>query len=349
MRALCIFLVTSIISCCVSRDVNIVVRHIQEFSVLPDEERTHVVLPNVHERLLGLDEVPLGSPGIQELPVQATYFDGNIYGDVLDDKTVFKDYDGIYRADTLSIGLAKQELSDEEELARYYNDLLEDDEDHEETLADEDAFENHIRQDIVSRIETQDDIEKNIGSEYSLLSKYKNLPDQDIAENQLSRLHKVLEHHRNKRAAREQWLDKLPGATPPPAGRPDDNDDPSVWDEVTDEDLKKASYSKYKDIAKFVGVTLLSVVGFTFLAICFIRDPVAFIFAFGTGCPCCLICCPCVRAFTDKYLDTKNLVKDSMNKYMPGVIMKDDGSLDFYEPTSEEIALLHELMDECMP
>ena len=45
-------------------------------------------------------------------------------------------------------------------------------------------------------------------------------------------------------------------------------------------------------------------------------------------------------------MDPKRLVRDSMNKYMPGVIVKEDGSMDYYEPTSEEIEILHELISE---
>ena len=115
---------------------------------------------------------------------------------------------------------------------------------------------------------------------------------------------------------------------------------------VTDEDIAAGRSRGLTETAEYLGITLLSVAGFIFVGICFIRDPVACVFAFGTGCPCCLICCPCIRAFTDKYLDTKKLVRDSMNKYMPGVIVKEDGSMDFYEATSEEIEILHEIIEE---
>ncbi|XP_052775927.1 uncharacterized protein LOC128213886 [Mya arenaria] len=172
--------------------------------------------------------------------------------------------------------------------------------------------------------------------------------DEDIVVNRLARQSKFRENRRNKRAAREQWRQSLPGAKSTVPGANGGKDEPDVWDEVTDAELKQASYWKYRDIAKYAGTTLLSVACFAFLGICFIRDPVAFVFAFGTGCPCCLICCPCVRAFTDKFLNVKGLVKDSMNKYMPGVIVKEDGSLDHYEPTPEEVEILHELMEEIM-
>lgn len=48
----------------------------------------------------------------------------------------------------------------------------------------------------------------------------------------------------------------------------------------------------------------------------------------------------------DKYTNVKQLVKDSMNRYMPGVIVKDDGTLDYYEPTTEEIEILMEIIEE---
>ena len=74
----------------------------------------------------------------------------------------------------------------------------------------------------------------------------------------------------------------------------------------------------------------------------------AFVFAFGTGCPCCIICCPCIRKFTDKYLNVKKIIKDSMNRYMPGMIIKDDGTFETYEPSGEELAIMEEILDEIM-
>ena len=118
--------------------------------------------------------------------------------------------------------------------------------------------------------------------------------------------------------------------------------------EVTDKDLRRAKYGEFSNTAKYVGLTLLSVMCFVFLGYCFIRDPVAFVFAFGTGCPCCIICCPCIQKFTDKYLNVKKIIKDSMNRYMPGMIIKDDGTFDTYEPTPDELDIMAEIMDEIM-
>lgn len=148
---------------------------------------------------------------------------------------------------------------------------------------------------------------------------------------------------RRKRAADEQWKTSLPGGKPK---QTTEDADSNIWNEVTDEDLKKAKLNTYTEVAKYVGMTALSVLVFVTIGICFLRDPVGCIFAFGTGCPCCLLCCPCVRAFTDKYLNMKRIVREQMNKYMPGVIVNDDGTLDFYDPTPDELDLLLEIIDE---
>ena len=121
-----------------------------------------------------------------------------------------------------------------------------------------------------------------------------------------------------------------------------------IFQEVTDVDLQRAKYGEVTRTAKYVGMTLLSVTCFVFIGYYFIRDPVAFVFAFGTGCPCCIICCPCIRKFTDKYLNVKKIIRDSMNRYMPGMIINDDGSFETYEPTGEELAIMEEILDEIM-
>ena len=110
--------------------------------------------------------------------------------------------------------------------------------------------------------------------------------------------------------------------------------------------MKNGQIARYGVIGEYLGTTMLTTAGFIFIAVCFARDPMACIFAFGTGCPCCIICCPCIRKFTDKYLDPKKLVQDSMNKYMPGAIVNDDGTMDYYEPTFEEIEILMEIIEE---
>lgn len=37
-----------------------------------------------------------------------------------------------------------------------------------------------------------------------------------------------------------------------------------------------------------------------------------------------------------------------MNRYMPGMIINDDGTFDTYEPTGEELAIMEEIMEEML-
>ncbi|XP_052777724.1 uncharacterized protein LOC128215032 [Mya arenaria] len=310
----CLILFVLFIQGCHSnpRHVNVIVRHQQVYRVGRDAERTHVRLSPAHEKLLELDQVKPGK-------FSSTY-----------EHESFK-----YEPYRITRGKS-DELNDIKPEYNYAEDDFNegDSDDTEETFSDRYDKNVHLLN-VLKEVESQ-------------LVKPPYINDEDIVVNRLARQSKFRENRRNKRAAREQWRQSLPGAKSTVPGANGGKDEPDVWDEVTDAELKQASYWKYRDIAKYAGTTLLSVACFAFLGICFIRDPVAFVFAFGTGCPCCLICCPCVRAFTDKFLNVKGLVKDSMNKYMPGVIVKEDGSLDHYEPTPEEVEILHELMEEIM-
>ncbi|XP_060558059.1 uncharacterized protein LOC132718383 [Ruditapes philippinarum] len=170
-------------------------------------------------------------------------------------------------------------------------------------------------------------------------SRYNDVTDSEHNIESVSGLQKIF---RKKRSAREQWRNSLPGAKP---GKSDE-EEPDIWEEVSDDEIRRAQLNTYKQAAEYAGWTLLSVAFFVFVGICFLRDPVACIFAFGTGCPCCLICCPCIRAFTDKYLDSKKIVREQTNKYMPGIIVNDDGTIDHYDPTPDELDALVELMSE---
>ncbi|KAL3885060.1 hypothetical protein ACJMK2_025158 [Sinanodonta woodiana] len=120
----------------------------------------------------------------------------------------------------------------------------------------------------------------------------------------------------------------------------------TVWEDVTDEDYGRIQREQYLQILKYVGITIGSVAGFSFLAYCFIRDPMAFIFSFGSCCPCCILCCPCIKTFVDKYMNPDKIVRDCMNKYMPGIIVRDDGTIDTYPITDEETKCLHAVIEE---
>ena len=72
------------------------------------------------------------------------------------------------------------------------------------------------------------------------------------------------------------------------------------------------------------------------------------VIAFVTGCPCFLICVPVCRRFYDKYLDPAKIVRDNINVYLPGVIVHEDGTIEDYEVSPEEIDCIVEIIDEAM-
>ncbi|KAK3580134.1 hypothetical protein CHS0354_034075 [Potamilus streckersoni] len=150
---------------------------------------------------------------------------------------------------------------------------------------------------------------------------------------------------RERRATLEQWKqDSYLGNE----GEQSNNTVQTEWEEVTDEDYGRIQSQQYLQILKYVGITIGCVAGVSFLAYCFIRDPMAFIFSFGSCCPCCILCCPCIKKFVDKYMNPDKIVRDSMNKYMPGIIVREDGTIDTYPITAEETECLHAVIEEIM-
>ncbi|XP_059175277.1 uncharacterized protein LOC131955256 [Physella acuta] len=115
---------------------------------------------------------------------------------------------------------------------------------------------------------------------------------------------------------------------------------------ITDEDLYKADEILTKEILWYAGYTLLSVVVFLVLVACLALDPRAFIIAFGTGSPCCLLC-PCIKSLY-KYTDPAKLIQASANKYVPGILIEDDGTIKQYDPSPDEMEALFELVNEFM-
>lgn len=132
-----------------------------------------------------------------------------------------------------------------------------------------------------------------------------------------------------------------PSDTPPPIVKPKAKEQ---FDVITNDDLYKADEHMTKEILWYAGYTALTVAIFLILVACFASDPRAFIIAFGTGSPCCLLS-PCVKNLY-KYTDPAKLIQMSINTYVPGLLVEDDGSMQMYEPSGEEIDLLYELINE---
>ncbi|XP_045184025.2 uncharacterized protein LOC123542303 [Mercenaria mercenaria] len=298
---------------CETRSISFVVKHQEFFAVQDVEERGHIPLSDSHERQLELTDLSENDVKIQDNVSPSskdTVGADNVHGNYAKDHRM----------------LNKDHFNTEDDEYRHrddYNDDIDDDDEDDDEVYGTKLDDFHNVETLPSIYSKSDDVNHN---EFDIES--------------ISGLKKIL---RRKRSAHEQWKNSLPGAN---KAETTEDTKPDVWEEVSDEELQKAQRHKYKQIAIYAGWTLLSVFFFVFVGICFLRDPVACIFAFGTGCPCCLICCPCVRAFTDKYLDTKKIMREQMNKYMPGVIVNDDGTLERYEPTPDELDTLAELIDE---
>lgn len=66
---------------------------------------------------------------------------------------------------------------------------------------------------------------------------------------------------------------------------------------ITADDRNEEARAKARqdDLLKYLVGTLTSVAIFSFIAYCFIKDPKGCIHAFGLGCPCCIVCLPCIR------------------------------------------------------
>ncbi|XP_062620897.1 uncharacterized protein LOC134282508 [Saccostrea cucullata] len=120
---------------------------------------------------------------------------------------------------------------------------------------------------------------------------------------------------------------------------------------ITDEDMeelnKKARESRF-DLLKYLGMTLLSVAGFSFSCYCFMKDPKRCIALFGTGCPCCIVCLPCIKWYEKRIrakIDVKAMMTENVNRYLPGCIIHDDGTIEAYEATQKEIDIAVEIIE----
>ncbi|XP_060066034.1 uncharacterized protein LOC132546337 [Ylistrum balloti] len=117
---------------------------------------------------------------------------------------------------------------------------------------------------------------------------------------------------------------------------------------ITELDRDNARKAQLKTIMIFAGSTLLTVLMFSAIMFCFLRDPKSCIVAFGTGCPCLIVIFPCVMKCLDKYLNPARMVKENLNRYLPGVIIHEDGTVEKYDTTPEEIECITEIIDEVM-
>ena len=114
---------------------------------------------------------------------------------------------------------------------------------------------------------------------------------------------------------------------------------------VSDADRKKAEQEKLRSILTYVGSTLLSVLLFSAIAFCFVKDPKSCILAFGTGCPCCILCLPCYFRLRERW-DPKKKMKENLNKYLPGMIIHEDGTIEAYDASPEELEIVADIIDE---
>ncbi|OWF51470.1 uncharacterized protein LOC110449110 isoform X2 [Mizuhopecten yessoensis] len=117
---------------------------------------------------------------------------------------------------------------------------------------------------------------------------------------------------------------------------------------ISEADRDNARDAQTKTILIFTGSVLLTVLMFSGITFCFLRDPKACIVAFGTGCPCLLVVIPCVMKCLDKYLNPAKIVKENLNRYMPGVIIHEDGTIEKYDASPEEIECITEIVQEVM-
>lgn len=117
-------------------------------------------------------------------------------------------------------------------------------------------------------------------------------------------------------------------------------------DVITADDHNEEARAKARqaDLLKYLGGTLTSVAIFSFIGYCFVKDPKGCIHAFGMGCPCCIVCLPCIRKCQEK-TDMEAVMKENMNRYMPGMIIHEDGTIDAYEVSPEEIDIVMEIVD----
>ncbi|XP_061185435.1 uncharacterized protein LOC133193482 [Saccostrea echinata] len=120
---------------------------------------------------------------------------------------------------------------------------------------------------------------------------------------------------------------------------------------ITNEDvdgLNKKAGERQADLLRYLGMTLLSVAGFSFICYCFIKDPKRCIALFGTGCPCCIVCMPCIKWYEKRIrakIDVKAMMTENVNRYLPGCIIHDDGTIEAYEATQKEIDIAVEIIE----
>lgn len=117
-------------------------------------------------------------------------------------------------------------------------------------------------------------------------------------------------------------------------------------DVITADDRNEEARAKARqaDLLKYLGGTLISVAIFSFIGYCFVKDPKGCIHAFGMGCPCCIVCLPCIRKCQEK-TDMEAVMKENMNRYMPGMVIYEDGTIEAYEVSPEEIDIVMEIVD----
>ncbi|GFS04410.1 hypothetical protein ElyMa_006494400 [Elysia marginata] len=84
-----------------------------------------------------------------------------------------------------------------------------------------------------------------------------------------------------------------------------EGDDP--FEVITEEDLNLADQELNRELLRYAGWTLLSVLFFLVLVYCAVSDPRAFVIAFATGMPCCLMC-PCIKSLY-KYTNPYEMIK----------------------------------------
>ncbi|XP_050397090.2 uncharacterized protein LOC126815473 isoform X2 [Patella vulgata] len=119
----------------------------------------------------------------------------------------------------------------------------------------------------------------------------------------------------------------------------------SDFEIISEEDILRGRKQRVKSILKYLGLTLLAVLGFSVVAFCFLTDPKSCIIAFGTGSPCCLIICPCILHFVKRFLTPGAMIRDNTNKFIPGMMVHPDGRLETYDPTPEEIEAIMDIVD----
>ena len=114
-------------------------------------------------------------------------------------------------------------------------------------------------------------------------------------------------------------------------------------EEVTDSDHAAASQAPTQAMLLRIGLALAGVVIFAVLAYCVAQDPMSFLYSLGMGIPCCFLCVGCCTRCFHNYLDPREIIKSQINKYMPGIIVNEDGTLEEYDISEEESDLMMQI------